>query len=38
VLRRHPQAEQDLIDIFQHIWCDNPSAAEKLVRLINAKT
>jgi len=37
VLTRHPQAEQDLIDIYQHIWRDNPNAAEKLVRLINAK-
>lgn len=37
VLRRHPQAEQDLIDIYQHIWRDNPGAAERLIRSINAK-
>ena len=37
VLRRRPQAEQDLIGIFRHIWPDNPGAAEKLVRSINAK-
>jgi toxin ParE1/3/4 len=37
VLKRHPQAEQDLIDIFQYIHRDNPSAAEKFVRTVNAK-
>ena len=36
-LRRHPQAEQDLIEIYQHISRDNPPAAEKLVRAVNAK-
>ena len=37
VLKRHPQAEQDLVDIFLYIHRDNPSAAEKLVRAVNAK-
>ena len=36
-LRRHPQAEQDLIEIYQHISRDNPPAAEKLVRTVNSK-
>lgn len=36
-LRRHPEAEHDLIDIYLHISLDNPSAAEKFVRAINAK-
>jgi toxin ParE1/3/4 len=36
-LRRHPQAEQDLIDIYLHISRDNPNAAERMVRTINAK-
>ena len=36
-LRRHPQAEQDLIEIYQHISRDNPPAAEKLVRAVNDK-
>jgi toxin ParE1/3/4 len=34
---RHPEAEQDLIEIFLHIEIDNPAAAEKVVRDINAK-
>jgi toxin ParE1/3/4 len=37
ILRRHPQAEQDLIDIYLHIWRDNPGAAENLVRAVNTK-
>jgi toxin ParE1/3/4 len=36
-LQRHPQAEQDLIEIFLHISRDNPLAAEKTVRAINSK-
>lgn len=36
-LRRHPEAERDLIEIYLHISRDNSSAAEKLVRNINAK-
>jgi toxin ParE1/3/4 len=36
-VRRHPQAEQDLIEIYTHISGDNPIAAEKLVRSINSK-
>jgi toxin ParE1/3/4 len=36
-LRRHPQAEQDLVEIFWHICRDNPPAAEKFVRAVNAK-
>ena len=36
-LLRHPQAEQDLIDIYLHISRDNPPAAEKFVRAINTK-
>jgi toxin ParE1/3/4 len=37
MLTRRPEAEQDLIDIYLHISRDNPPAAEKLVRAINAK-
>ena len=37
MLTRHPQAEQDLIEIFHHIARDNPTAAEQLVRTINGK-
>jgi toxin ParE1/3/4 len=36
-LKRHPLAEQDLIEIHNYIHRDNPSAAEKLVRAVNAK-
>jgi toxin ParE1/3/4 len=36
-LKRHPQAEQDLIEIYLHISGDNPAAAEKMVRGVNAK-
>lgn len=36
-LKRHPQAEQDLIEIFRYISRDNPPAAEKLVRAVNSK-
>jgi plasmid stabilization system protein ParE len=36
MLTRRPEAEQDLIDIYLHISRDNPAAAEKLVRTINA--
>jgi toxin ParE1/3/4 len=36
-LSRHPLAEQDLIDIYLHVSRDNPGAADKLVRTINAK-
>jgi len=36
-VRRHPLAEQDLIEIYAHISGDNPTAAEKLVRSINGK-
>jgi toxin ParE1/3/4 len=37
MLTRRPEAEQDLVEIYLHISRDNPSAAEKLVRAINAK-
>jgi toxin ParE1/3/4 len=37
MLIRRPEAEQDLIDIYLHVSPDNPTAAEKLVRAINAK-
>jgi toxin ParE1/3/4 len=36
-LKRHPQAEQDLIEIFRYISRDNAPAADKLVRAINSK-
>lgn len=36
-LKRHPQTEQDLIEIFRYISRDNAPAAEKLVRAINSK-
>jgi toxin ParE1/3/4 len=36
-LKRHPLAEQDLIEIYHYIHRDNPSAAEKLVREVDAK-
>jgi toxin ParE1/3/4 len=36
-LERHPQAEEDLIEIYLHVSRENPTAAEKLVRAINAK-
>ena len=37
MLTRRPEAEQDLIEIYLHISGDSPSAAERLVRTINAK-
>jgi toxin ParE1/3/4 len=37
MLTRRPEAEQDLIDIYLHVSRDNPAAAEKLVRAIDAK-
>ncbi len=37
MLIRRPEAEQDLVDIYLHISRDNPTAAEKLVRTIDAK-
>jgi toxin ParE1/3/4 len=37
MLIRRPEAEQDLIEIYLHISRDNPTAAEKLVRAIDAK-
>ena len=36
-VRRHPLAEQDLVEIYTYISGDNPIAAEKLVRSINDK-
>lgn len=36
-LSRHPLAEQDLIDIYLYVERENPAAAEKLLRDINAK-
>jgi toxin ParE1/3/4 len=37
LLRRNPQAEQDLVEIYRYIGRDNPMAAEKLVRTIHSK-
>ena len=37
VLKRHPLAEQDLVEIYVHISSDNQPAAENLVRAINGK-
>jgi toxin ParE1/3/4 len=37
ILKRHPLAEQDLVEIYVHISGDNPTAAENLVRTINGK-
>jgi toxin ParE1/3/4 len=37
MLIRRPEAEHDLIDIYLHVSRDNPTAAEKLVRAIDAK-
>jgi plasmid stabilization system protein ParE len=36
MLTRRPEAEQDLVDIYLHVSRDNPPAADKLVRAIDA--
>lgn len=37
-LRRTAQAEQDLIDIWAYIACNNPAAADRLLDLLDEKS
>lgn len=37
IIRKLPQAQEDLLDIWCHIGCDNPSQADRYLDLLEQK-